>query len=243
MRRGDDGRARTRVYSREHPGDVSAAGMGWDHRGSGNVCSGLQAVDRHRHANPQRGLRPRTSVNGYGSRLNGMQSLCPDGRSLRPGPSPARRGPPDLTGPARTPAAWRRGRAGSPVRRMPRRPRYRGRRGRRRAGRRRWFRAASPATVQVWVVPRAGHTPGPGHGAQGLGSARGRLPGRRARARTGLSTGHALMPRSIRRSFAKSPNFILGQPGSCFAGCDTPVQMRTRVCGLDCRTARVTPMP
>ena len=24
----------------------------------------------------------------------------------------------------------------------------------------RWFQAASPATVQVWVVPRAGHTQG-----------------------------------------------------------------------------------
>jgi uncharacterized protein len=24
----------------------------------------------------------------------------------------------------------------------------------------RWFRAASPATVQVWVVPHAGHTQG-----------------------------------------------------------------------------------
>jgi hypothetical protein len=29
-----------------------------------------------------------------------------------------------------------------------------------RAGRGRWFHAASPATVQVWVVPHAGHTQG-----------------------------------------------------------------------------------
>ena len=37
---------------------------------------------------------------------------------------------------------------------------HRRRGGRRRTAAARWFRAASPATVQVWVVPHAGHTQG-----------------------------------------------------------------------------------
>ena len=46
----------------------------------------------------------------------------------------------------------------------------------------RWFLAASPATVHVWVVPHAGHTR-PGHRAPGVGNPRDQLPARG----TGLS--------------------------------------------------------
>ena len=40
----------------------------------------------------------------------------------------------------------------------------------------RWFRAASPATVRIWVVPHAGHTAGLAARAPGLDSPRAQLP-------------------------------------------------------------------
>jgi hypothetical protein len=81
----------------------------------------------------------------------------------------------------------------------------------------RWFQAASPATVQLWVVPQCRAHPRPGHRAPGLGSPRDPLPERGAQAQSLILASHFPAGQEI-------AGRVRGGP--CCAGV-SPAKMRT----------------